>query len=78
MTNEHCPEGAKRKAMYAIDPVQKASRRYMVPSGKILPRTLVRFTVSFAAENQSHVLTTTHLINGLPQCCRSCQCAFPL
>ena len=46
---------AKRKAMYAIDPVQKASRRYMVTSAEILSRTLVRFAVSFAAENQNPV-----------------------
>ena len=31
---------AKRRAMYAIDPVQKANRRYMVTSAEILPRTL--------------------------------------
>jgi len=41
--------------MYAIDPVQKASRRYMVTSAEILSRTLVRFAVSFAAKNQNPV-----------------------
>ena len=42
---DECPlsgaKWAKRRAMYAIDPVQKASRRYMVTSVQILSATLV-------------------------------------